>query len=478
MLRVYCDTNVFSFLKKNHPKYTQELKDTFDNLSNKLLFTFSDAHLDDLHNSKEEYRNEDLLLMERYVKDNYFTHDYLKEKKTFCNLNTPYRAYHDKDYDSYNAILHNPFNISSLFTGLGLENDEIGKGLQSLVNTIFNMPINSDIHKPKNLDEKGNEWFNKFIPSFQTSHADQINHMFSYSHNLLNESTEVSELRKYVESYMKREDYSFEKWGEQFDNKLKETPLGQSFSEIFEKSSSINNKDNNIYDRFILYYNMLELFNVTTEKSGGKTKKFGMSSLNTDAHHAWYGSFSDYLVTDDKGLQVKAFLTYRYFHIPTKIIALKDFHNYKSTLEKQEESYESLEKALEYDLEKAFQMYQKNDLINYSITNTYKTTYPYFNYFNRLQTYDNNGSLEYALYCDRADHSNSVMLREVEILTNKMIKTFGTDINGKREYNFKQETNVNENIVRQWGVNNKLYSLLLYNYGGRNFLTLQICLFK
>ena len=62
------------------------------------------------------------------------------------------------------------------------------------------------------------------------------------------------------------------KWGEEFDKKLKETSFNQTFSEIFEKTNEINNKKNSNYDSFILYYNLLELLNVTREKSGGKTK--------------------------------------------------------------------------------------------------------------------------------------------------------------------------------------------------------------
>lgn len=475
MLRIYCDRNVFSILNENHPSYKKELKDTFDSLLNIMLFTFSDAHLDDLHNSQPEYRDKDLLFMEKYVKDNYFSHDLVKEKSTSCFLATPFQVYHGKDYGASDNILKNPFDINSLFDGI--EDDEIGKIAKDLMQSIFNMPVNNNVYLPENPDEKTLEWHNKFFPKDKiTTLGDSINQMMAFGQNLLFDDKEVSSLRNYLQSYINRDEYSFEKWGEKFDLKFKDSKFGQSFSELIEQTNSINNKDNNLYDKFILYYSNLEMLNITKETTGkkAKPKKFNFKSLNTDAQHAWYASFSDYLVTDDKGLQIKAYLTYKYFNIPAKIISSYDFINSKSLFEKQEETYNSLMSSINFDMENALQLYKKNDFISKSIINTFKTTYPYFNYFNRMQIYENENSVEFAFYCERSDHTNFMMYRELEIITNKMIKTFGNDIHFKGDYNFELEKGNKEEIVRQWKIDNKLFSLLNFYNGRGSFIALQI----
>lgn len=481
MLRIYCDTNIYSILKDSHPSFNQDLKDTFESLNKIMLFTFSDAHLDDLHNSIKEYRDNDLILMEKYVKDNYFSHDFVTEKKTTCYLASPYQAYHDKDYEAYNNVLGSNFDINSLFDGL--ENDNLGGVIKNMMKTIFNMPINNSIYQPENPNEKSLEWHNKlFTDKKVTTLGESINQMFSFGQNLLADEKEVTSLRNYIQSYVDRGDYSFENWGDKFDIKFKETQFGQSFSEIIEQIYTSNEKNYTLYDKFILYYSSLEMLNITKETTGkkAKAKKFNFSSLNTDAQHAWYASFSDYLVTDDKGLQIKAYLTYKYFKIPTKIISSYDFLNSKTLTINQEETYESLMKSLIYDMENSFQLYSQQDLINGNIVNTYKTTYPYFNYFNRIQVYqyEETNKYELTLYCERTDNSNYLMFRELESITNKLVEVFGNDFHSKGQYNFETEKRNQENIIREWKVGNLLFSLLCFYNGRGSFIALQIIPFK
>jgi len=154
MLRIYCDTNIFSKLKQNHPSYEQNLKNTFECLKDIMLFTFSDAHLDDLSSSPKEYRDDDLQFLEKYVRDNYFTRE-VKEKNTFCYIATPLQVYYNKDYDAYNEFFNNPFDINKLFDGIG--DGDFEKNVKELMTSIFNMPINSSnkgYHPFDKTDEK------------------------------------------------------------------------------------------------------------------------------------------------------------------------------------------------------------------------------------------------------------------------------------------------------------------------------------
>ena len=79
MLRVYFDSNIFRALKKGN-QFNKNLFEVTNSLKGKLVYCFSDAHLDDLKGSLEEYRKTDLSLMEDYVQDNYFSYNPISKK--------------------------------------------------------------------------------------------------------------------------------------------------------------------------------------------------------------------------------------------------------------------------------------------------------------------------------------------------------------------------------------------------------------
>ena len=60
MMRIYCDSNIYRYLNSAHPSHSAELLNLFEILKDKILFTFSDAHLDDLKDSVKEYAEKDL----------------------------------------------------------------------------------------------------------------------------------------------------------------------------------------------------------------------------------------------------------------------------------------------------------------------------------------------------------------------------------------------------------------------------------
>lgn len=451
MSRIYCDTNIYSIVfNKNHKSYTEDLKDTFESLKDKILFPFSEAHIMDLHNSLEEKRNEQLIFMKRYTKDNYFTYD-VAEKELKCYLATPLEAYKGKDFDTYNNFMAYPFDINN-FMNFG-EDDEFHETetiYKNTINLIFNQPFTNMIPIPSNLDDKSLEFYNKFFPQDKNlSLGELVNHAMNYGLELLNDSKAVTDLRNYVASYINRDEYSFEKWGEEFDKKLKETSFNQTFSEIFEKTNEINNKKNSNYDSFILYYNLLELLNVTREKSGGKTKKFNLNSLNADANHAYYASMSDYLVTDDKGLQVKAFLVYRYFNIPTKILSSKDFANYRSIFLNQEErDQKTFFDSVLHEIDTSLLLIDQFDLRTNSRVLTYKPSYTFFNFFDRFQAAINDNYIKMVFYRRRVGY----LYRELELMVNKFIILFGLDIHNQGIFDFENEREWQDNIIREWKI--------------------------
>ncbi len=361
MVRVYCDSNVFRVLMPSHPYHKRELLATMQALKDIFIFCFSDAHLDDLKNSKEEYRNKDLEFMEQYVRNNYFSYNHVGEKGFNCYLATPKEAFAGKDYEAAKRVLADPFDIDHLFDGFDDTPDV--KMMSDLLKSYFSLPVAAfgNAIDTSAMDEKNKEWMNKIMPGYHPlmSIGDLMKSITPFGVGMLENKKKVTELRKYIREYMNRDNYSFEKWGLGFNEKFRETSFGKTYLEMIDNLLTDNQK-NDFYLRFSYAYSMLEIYNITQErKSGGGLKKFDYDSLNTDALHAYFASFCDYLVTDDKGLQVKANIMYQLFGFSTKVLSTEDFINLKTLLAGQEETLEKFITAIKHDMKHGFMLWGK-----------------------------------------------------------------------------------------------------------------------
>ena len=462
MMRIYCDSNIYRYLNSAHPSHSAELLNLFEILKDKILFTFSDSHLDDLKDSVKEYAEKDLGLMGTYVKDNYFLHDLIKDKGTGPYLATPLEAFQGKDYDAYNKTLENPFDIDSLLSGL----DEFpeGKLMKDLLKTYYQLPIGalSGNLDTVTVDEKNKSLFDKLMPNYspKMSLQDFMNGMWPYSKTLLQDKREFTQFRQQIASYMNKDDFSFENWGMAFNELLKQSPLGKSYLEVIENMLTENQKKD-LYQKFNYAYTMLETYNITQERKKKGIKKFNMQSLNNDALHAWYASFSDYLVTDDKGLQVKANIVYRLLGLPTKVLSSKDLVNHRTLLLGQEETLQSFLLSLNHDLKHSMQLYERKDPFKNETVNTYKTGHNYFNYFNRLQVITSDVYTFIALYCDRESHASFMMYREIEILVDKLNGMLGEDMDKRGAYSMNENDKYErDEYIREWYVNSMKFRLL------------------
>ena len=109
MFRFYLDNNIFQLIKSPHPSFNQSLLNLMNELKGKVLFCFSDAHLEDLKGSVKSYRDEDLLLMEQYVGDNYFSTDINQHFEIF--LATPNEAYEGKNFSAVDDFFADPRSL-------------------------------------------------------------------------------------------------------------------------------------------------------------------------------------------------------------------------------------------------------------------------------------------------------------------------------------------------------------------------------
>lgn len=460
MLRVYCDSNIYRILLPSHPSYKRELSDTFKDLQDNLLFCFSDAHLDDLKESKKEYSDRDLLFMGSYVKDNYFSYNHIGEKGFRCYLATPTEAFLGKDYEASKSILANPFDIDHIFKDVD-DIPEMGI-IKDLMKSFMNMPLFELAHKidSSNIDERSLKMMQNIMPNYSQamSLGDLMKNITPYSVGLLHDDKKVTELRKYIGEYLQRDNFSFDKWGLEFNEKFKDSGVGKTFLEVIENMLTDSQK-NEFYLRFTYTYSMLEMFNITQErKSGGGLKKFDYESLNTDALHAYFASYCDYLVTDDKGVQVKANIVYQLYNIKTKVLSSSDLINMRQLLLAQEETLSRFINSFRHDVKNGLLLREKVDIGNGDKIQTIKTDHVYFNYFNRLQIL--NDGKEFAFYCERNGPGNFYMYREAEVIIRKLIDAFGVDSENKGYFYFDGKSILNDEVLeRKWIFNGIAISL-------------------
>lgn len=269
MIRVYCDSNIYRYLKQSHPSHSPELIDVFESLKDKMLFTFSDAHLDDLKDSILEYAEDDLVFMGKYVKDNYFMHDFIQDKARSPYLATPIEAFKGKGYDAYRNTLENPFDIDSLLGDL--DDFPEGKLMKQLMKSMFSLPIGAltGQYDTADISANGEDLIGKMIPDYNPTMSLQefMNGMWPYSKSLLHDKKEFTEFRRHIAGYMNRDEYSFEKWGMTFNEKFKESTLGKSYLEMIENMLTDNQKKD-LYQKFNYAYTMLETYNITQERQG------------------------------------------------------------------------------------------------------------------------------------------------------------------------------------------------------------------
>ncbi|MDF2931550.1 MAG: hypothetical protein K0R36_881 [Chryseobacterium sp.] len=459
MLRIYCDKNIYSSIKEGKRNFNSELKELMDELKDILIFTYSQAHHQDLSNSDSSFWEEDLLLLEDYVKDHYFDYDAIK-KKTNCLLAKPKESFYDTDFSIAKNFL-NPDNnlMDSLFPTIeGEEDDEFSKIAKDLFQNLLNIPI-PNLNQP-DLTGKEKELSERYLPSNENlTVGSMMEHFFKFGNKLLTDRQEVIGLKKMMEEYVNSDKYSFEKWKDQFDEKFKENFGGQSFTDLMQQTFEAV-KDYNDYDKFVLFFNSLELHNVTKDKPLRKSQ--ALESIHTDANHAWFASFSDVLVTDDKGLATKAYITYKFFEIRTKIFTTEEFLNNRTIFLQQEENdVKSFFKLLDFEI--------KNSLVLRNSTNSniendmiLKNHHKFFNYFNRIS--NSKGSLK--LYCQRHSNANFNMFREAKLLTDKLVKLFGVDAENKGYYNSEKD-DPKDDVIRKWTFENiELIFGIAFNNGG------------
>jgi hypothetical protein len=406
-----------------------------DAMAGEVLFIYSGAHLDDLKTSVDPYREEDLKLIEKYVNTNYFSRDPIKNI-TQCLYVSPSDAFKQIDYNAMDQTFNN-FDLDTILFK-DLDDSDESQSMKKLLESIFNLPLASlgPTADTSKIEGVHREWFDKMLPNYspQMTLKDFMNSFMQYAGS-----------------------YSYKLWGMDFNEKLKDK-FGKTFLEMIDGMLTNKQKDN-LFLRFQNAYNLLEMYNVTKEKVGGKTKKFNYWSLHNDATHCYFASMCDYLVTDDKGLQVKAQIMYNLFGISTMIFSTSDFVALTEELLGAEKTTKEFLDRFVYNMSNSYLISTMSVIETQETVTYYELAKPHFNVFPFIERidYPSGSSSRFVLTLMKDRTEIPLLKREVELISKKIYRVLGQDRDEKGE--FKLEEELKSGLLRTWMFLNMFFQL-------------------
>lgn len=436
-MRIYFDSNIFRRIRKDSKTFNAELYESVKSLREAFLFIFSDAHLVDLSSSDSTYRDKDLQHMEEYVGKNFFSFDQV-HKKFHISLATPSEAYANTNYHLYNRVLDDPFEALE-----NLLNEEEAKIFKPFLDNILNLPLPPVSDASKEFSTSASFKMEEPLKEVRT-----LRDLIAEAGGMLTDKNEFAAIQSIMFNYINRDDYSFDAWSFDFDEKMKATAIGKTFTEMVNMTCAGLPKEDT-YNRFINFYTFLEFFGVTQERSGGKRKKNSMQDLHKDAAHAYFASNTDYFVSDDKGVLSKAFIAYRMFDINTEVLSINDFMTKCGFLLKNEEDLSSLFRGLRFSLKSGFVM-EHSSLTDHQLI---KLPYQVLNYFDRLQV-DNISNSPSLLLFRSPKTSHGIMWAEFDLLLSKCIHLFGMPTDKKERLHMGEYNRREGAHDRRWSIAN------------------------
>lgn len=309
MKRVYLDWGVVSNLKK--PEYA-EIKDFL--LANKgnLFFVYSTAHFEDAMRSRGDERlMQDIQLLESLVDNHLLAY---QKNSTHPFLLTPTEYYqNNKDRD-----LDTVPDFADLVSSVGQDNPMLGGLLKSFLS--FPMPIPNVAREQK--------LFGMMLPDLPDSPTlgDVLHSSTTFINKMLGDKEYYKSYRSFIRSSGFTLDENSGNWKSDevvpnISARMKKLGIDKSFQEFvlagFGKRDKVSD-----FEFFLAAYSLLDMIGYKSDKL--PKSKNAMNSVNTDAQHAYFAAFCDYLVTQDSHLASKARALFSEFGISTKVISPAD----------------------------------------------------------------------------------------------------------------------------------------------------------
>lgn len=398
MVTIYLDKQIFSYLfKSNEAKY-KTLKEKILSHKDDFIFLYSDAHLLDLQKDETEQKFAEMEFMQEIVDSNRLI---LDGRKVDVVKDAP------KDlFDTLNKV----GDIDTIdFSQLNTEQINI---LSNAID-LFIKDINGQLEL---------NWLNDREPIHEDK--PQINQEFATS------------MLKYVASslYCQKEPYKLVRDNikakynptieiadnlTDFNDKLKNVPLRLSFIDTIKVSlKQMGCLSYNDFEVYIMAYALLDMLGLSREK--GKTVRF--HNVQVDSYHSFFASYCDCLVSNDVGLTRKSKILYKLFGIDTQVYSIDEFidHFNVCIIDNQKSGKKYLNEFMsDYSSRTVIDTQQLN---GYTFTHI-KGSHRYFGYFNYMLERKIEDETVIIIY-KRQDTKPLLLSREVEIIVNRLVKSF------------------------------------------------------
>jgi hypothetical protein len=415
-MRIYLDTNVFSYLKKpeNKPFYDLILADKDQN-----YYCFSEAHIQDLIRDETDLKFSDMEFMATIVGSNCWNYD----KEINVQFRTPREYYDDHAWNVGTDLMKSDdiiyANIRESFRGIPLN-------WEQFINT-DQLPFDF----PEDL---------RPILLESATMLDFMESLLNITDNLSAKQPRFKRLLQYLHRSM-GEHNLYEKLGiNGFD--------GNNFTdwEAFAKSlKGLVYKRSHAKDLYNLFIEMqfsLDIYGIIK----GKPKKQKFISLLNDGKHAYYAGHSHILVTSDMDMFAKTKLVYRIWDVNTIIFTPEEFKHYLIDTSFQDKSVAALfaqfNSAAELPI--IFEQYTLDQAF-------IKKELPHW-YLGEFNTLSCSSSRGYTYYFFRQHFTNipfNTLTIELERVVNQLAIHFGTDELGRGQFE-KKEIENNDWTGREW----------------------------
>lgn len=426
-MKIYLDNCIIQDLKR--PELSEFL-DLIKRDKTNNVYCYSEAHLQDLIRDKSNQKFDDLIFMQNIVDSNYWHYnkkiifEHIKPEsfiETFFEYSET--TLNSTDYfseDLVSNILKEifekiPINFNHLIDCKTLPSD-------------FPEELKKILEKPCN--------FYEYICAFR-----DISEELSTTQNVF----------KKLISYLHKNNFSefiLKKVGIEGFNGSEITDV-EKFRETY--TNFFLNEGKFRYNLFLDQYNGLEFFGFVK----GKPRKQKMMNLINDGKHAFFGGFCDVIVSKDRDFLEKTKFIYAMHEIQTKVFDFNEFVIFleNNTVESNLSLFDMIADGNEIE--------DTNVIINANGIHSMKLKNTYFSYFNIIYRIENEND-DFAYFTRYLiNMSSGTIMNEFEIIVNKLIQSFGVDINGKGVFDVK-EINGENWIGRSWLIDDTLMKICLH----------------
>lgn len=405
-MRIYLDNCIYQDLKREE---NREIYKSIIESKNHSIYLFSEAHLYDLSQDKTDEKYTDMDLIESICDNNCLLND-----SNGARLLTP-REY----YDMYNweeiVKAEDIFNkedplidfIMSEFEKISLPFDSIFK--PDILPSYYPKEFIDTMTEPSNLKE--------YMELSLKASGKMKEHSFFKGILQGNREAEYTE-----ELYKAIGINGFD--GEKIIDKEQ---FRESYIKYINQSYKFNkNRKVDDYQNFMNMYMGLELLNIVK----GKPRKQKFTNLMNDSRHAYFGAACDVVVSKDVDFIEKTKFIYDIFDIQTLVLSFQEFNN---------TTYTNPNNSLNDFLDEIMYIFENLDNDRIQKEGIKFLSIPlsnmYIGYFNILHRVEQENKKIFIASKRVDNYKNKSLIKEIELITNKLADGFGKDIHDLANFN-------------------------------------------